>query len=103
MFETVGKTRKRPLGEQLTAMGFSIGMWGSLIGALIVAGKEVAKVVEEEQPVEVTFVDVAPPPPPPPPPAGGSSSKPKTDKKPKDPDPEPVVPDPAPQPYPEPE
>jgi protein TonB len=101
MFETVGKEDKRPLREQLTAMGFSIGMWSSLIGALVVAGREVAQVVEDEKPVEVTFYDAAPPPPPPPPPAGGGS-KPKTEKKPKDPDPEPVEPDPDPTPDPEP-
>jgi protein TonB len=100
LFDTVGKSRKRPVGQELASWALSLSMWGGALGGMIVAGRQVAEQIIEEEPVEVVFFDGAPPPPPPPPPAGGGS-KPKTEK-PKDPDPEPQEPDPEPQPDPEP-
>ncbi len=78
MFEGVGRGRKVRKNAEAGSILVSLLLNGSLIGAILWSGVQAAtEVLEEEEPIEVTFIDeaVAPaPPPPPPPPAGRKRS-----------------------------
>jgi len=73
MFEGVGRGRKGRRKAEAGSILVSLLLNGSLVAGILWSGVQAAEeVLEEEEPIEVTFVDevAAAPPPPPPPPAG---------------------------------
>ncbi len=92
MFDAVGRRRGLRKQREAGSVLASLLVNGALLGAILYAGTNVAdQILDEDEPVEVTYFDEAPPPPPPPPPPPASST-PKTKKeKPKEPEPEPEM------------
>ena len=74
MFQTVGRARKVNRRRQAGAWLMSLLMLSGSMSALLLTGRQIVEEVEDNAPIEVTFLDdAAPPPPPPPPPARGLS------------------------------
>ena len=66
MFDAVGRRRKIRKQREAGSILVSLLVNGGILGAIFYTGMNVAQdVIDDDEPIEVTFFDAAPPPPPP--------------------------------------